>query len=252
MGYVALVRGDIAPGWCGSAIRSGAEAAQKRSALGAFTHEAVAVDPVRLQLYLTEDVPDGCWYRFTPARIDADRRPDLEDGTLEVAEVAADSGAVRWHALPDPAGRGQVTRAQVRQATRFNGAEGCWHANGVVYFSTKGDDRIWAYTLASQQLRVIYAAGDHEQPVLRGVDNVTVSASDEVLVAEDNGDMQVVAITPARQIVPVVQVVGHPNSEVTGPAFDPSGSRLYFSSQWGATGRGRDGVTFEVTGPFNG
>lgn len=232
---------------------SGRRAAHKRSALGAFTHEAVAVDPVRLQLYLTEDVPDGCWYRFTPARIGADRKPDLRNGTLEVAEiVAADTGAVRWHALRDPSGRGQVTRSQVRQATRFNGAEGCWHANGIVYFSTKGDDRIWAYTVASEELRVIYAAVDYEQPVLRGVDNVTVSANDEVLVAEDNGDMQVVAITPTRQIIPVVQVVGHPNSEVTGPAFDPSGTRLYFSSQWGASGRARDGVTYEVTGPFNG
>ena len=49
----------------------------------------------------------------------------------------------------------------------------------------------------------------------------------------------------------LVQVAGQPNSEVTGPAFDPSGTRLYFSSQWGATGRGRDGITYEVSGPFN-
>jgi hypothetical protein len=120
-----------------------------------------------------------------------------------------------------------------------------------VYFSTKGDDRIWAYTIGSGELRVIYAAADHEQPILRGVDNVTVSASDDVLVAEDNGDMQIVAITPDRSVVPILQVVGQMDSEVTGPAFDPSGTRLYFSSQWGATGRGRDGLTYEVTGPFN-
>jgi secreted PhoX family phosphatase len=224
-----------------------------RSALGAFTHEAVAVDPVRLQLYLTEDVPDGCWYRFTPASIDENRRPDLTKGRLEVAEVVSrDTGEVRWRALNDAAGRGQATRYQVKQATRFSGAEGCWHANGVVYFSTKGDDRIWAYTIATQRLQLIYDAGRYEQPVLRGVDNVTVSASDDVLVAEDNGDMQIVAITPERAVVPVVQVVGQPDSEVTGPAFDPSGTRLYFSSQWGTTGMGRDGITYEVTGPFNG
>ena len=231
----------------------GRNPAHVRRALGAFTHEAVAVDPVRLQLYLTEDVPDGCWYRFTPSRIDADRKPDLRTGKLEVAEIVApETGAVRWHAIRDAAGRVQATRFQVRQATRFRGAEGCWHANGVVYFSTKGDDRIWAYTIASEQLRVIYAASEHERPDLKGVDNVTVSASDDVLVAEDNGDMQVVAITPAREVVPVVQVHGHPDSEVTGPAFDPSGTRLYFSSQWGATGKGGDGVTYEVAGPFNG
>jgi secreted PhoX family phosphatase len=232
---------------------TGRKPAYERSALGAFTHEAVAVDPVRLQLYLTEDVPDGCWYRFTPSRIDADRRPDLRTGKLEVAQVVSpESGAVRWHAIRDASARGQATRYQVRQATRFSGAEGCWHSNGVVYFSTKGDDRIWAYSIESEQLRVIYSAADHQPPILRGVDNVTVSASDDVLVAEDNGDMQVVAITPDRQIVPVVQVAGQPDSEIAGPAFDPSGMRLYFSSQWGATGKGRDGLTYEVTGPFNG
>ena len=230
----------------------GAEPAHERSALGAFTQEAVAVDPVKLQLYLTADVPDGCWYRFTPSRIGKDRRPDLRTGKLEVAEIVSpDSGAVRWHPIRNAAGRGQATRYQVRQATRFNGAEGCWHSSGIVYFSTKGDDRIWAYTIASAQLEVIYSAR-HEQAALRGVDNVTVSASQDVLVAEDNGDMQIVAITPDRQVIAIVQVAGQPDSEVAGPAFDPSGTRLYFSSQWGATGRGRDGITYEVTGPFNG
>jgi secreted PhoX family phosphatase len=231
---------------------TGRDAAHERASLGAFTHEAVAVDPVRLRLYLTEDVPDGCWYRFTPSRIGGDRKPDLRTGTLEVAEIVSpDTGAVHWHRIRDAAGRAQATRYQVRQATRFRGGEGCWHSNGVVYFSTKGDDRIWAYTIASEQLHVIYASAEHDPPVLRGVDNVTVSASEDVLVAEDNGDMQIVAITPDRQVVPIVQVIGQPDSEVAGPAFDPSGTRLYFSSQWGATGAGRDGLTYEVTGPFN-
>ena len=41
-------------------------------------------------------------------------------------------------------------------------------------------------------------------------------------------------------------------SEVTGTAFSPDGSRLYFSSQRGKSGfvAGTDGHTFEVTGPF--
>jgi protocatechuate 3,4-dioxygenase beta subunit len=36
-------------------------------------------------------------------------------------------------------------------------------------------------------------------------------------------------------------------SELTGPAFDPSGQRLYFNSQRGPDGRG---LTYEVRGPF--
>jgi uncharacterized protein len=47
-----------------------------------------------------------------------------------------------------------------------------------------------------------------------------------------------------------LQIVGHDNSEITGPAFSPDGTRLYFSSQYGTTGSMLDGITYEVTGPF--
>jgi len=232
---------------------SGREAARPWPALGAFTHEAVAVDPERMQLYLTEDMRDGRWYRFTPAHVDADRMPDLSAGKLEAAgRSSAGGGRVHWHEIVDPSGKSKPTRRQATASNGFDGGEGCWHAAGVIDFSTKGDDKVWAYEIASEQLSTIYEAGKLARPVLKGVDNVTVTASGDVLVAEDNGDMQIVAITPDGRIVPVVQVVGHPESEVAGPAFDPSGTRLYFSSQHGATGTDRDGVTYEVTGPFNG
>jgi secreted PhoX family phosphatase len=45
-------------------------------------------------------------------------------------------------------------------------------------------------------------------------------------------------------------VNGQPLSELTGPAFSPDGSRLYFSSQRGATGTNEGGITYEVRGPF--
>ena len=87
-------------------------------------------------------------------------------------------------------------------------------------------------------------------PILKGIDNLTVSPRGDILVAEDGDDMQLVALTPNGDVEPVLQVIGHDNSEITGPAFDPSGTRLYFSSQRGTTGLGQDGVTFEVQGPF--
>lgn len=82
------------------------------------------------------------------------------------------------------------------------------------------------------------------------MDNIEISADGDLLVAEDGGDMQIVAITPSGSVVPVLQLVGHSSSEVTGPAFDPGRMRLYFSSQRGTTGSSSNGVTFEVTGPF--
>ena len=49
---------------------------------------------------------------------------------------------------------------------------------------------------------------------------------------------------------PFLQLEGHDAWEIAGPAFSPDGTRLYFSSQRGATGHPLDGVTFEVAGPF--
>lgn len=49
----------------------GIEPARKRPALGLFDHESVLVDPVSLQVYLTEDKTDGRFYRFTPDSVDA-------------------------------------------------------------------------------------------------------------------------------------------------------------------------------------
>ena len=70
-------------------------------------------------------------------------------------------------------------------------------------------------------------------------------------MAEDGGNMEICLITPAGAVVEFLRIVGHPESEVAGPAFNPDGTRLYFSSQRGTTGRGRGGITYEVSGPFS-
>ena len=60
--------------------------------------------------------------------------------------------------------------------------------------------------------------------------------------------MELVIITPEGEAAPLLRVANQSGSEITGPAFDPSGSRLYFSSQRGGS-NGR-GITYEVRGPF--
>ena len=228
----------------------GVQGARARPALGVFKHEAVAVDPERWHLYLTEDESDGHLYRFVPAAMAPTGFPDLSAGRLEVASVAMD-GAVRWLEVPDPGFTGETpTRRQVAGATAFEGGEGIWHHEGVVYFSTKGDNRIWALDLAASRLSVLYDAETSSTPILRGVDNLTVSCCGDVLVAEDGGSMQIVAILPDGSLKPLVQVTGQDSSEITGPAFDPSGTRLYFSSQRG--GAEGQGITYVVEGPFHG
>ena len=211
--------------------------------MGVFNHEAVAVDPVNEQLYLTEDRGDGRFYRFTP-----DAYPDLSTGSMEVMEVLnGDTGPTMWHPLPDPLATNTETRDQVPVSTAFDGGEGIWYHDGVMYFSTKGDNRVWAYDVASGEVTMIYDRATSPMPILSGVDNVYVSPGGDVLVAEDGGDLEIVAITPNGMVLPIMQLVGHNASEITGPAFDPSLSRLYFSSQRGTNG---DGITFEISGPF--
>lgn len=229
----------------------GVRAAEVRPALGTFQHEAVTYDPVHHRLYLTEDLPDGRFYRFTPSALRADGFADLSAGVLEVAEVlGGEDGPVRWHVLDDPGASTKPTRMQIAASTAFDGGEGIWYHDGLVYFATKGDNRVWVYDTVSETIAIFYDDDRFESPVLRGVDNVVVSAGGDVLVAEDGDDMQIVAITPSGVILPVVQVVGHGGSEITGPAFSPDGSRLYFSSQRGSRGTPSAGITFEIHGPF--
>lgn len=178
----------------------------------------------------------------------AEGRPDLEHGILEAAVVDA-SGRVAWQKVPDPSAATRQTRRQVPTAARFNGGEGIVYHQGKIYFDTKGYDRIWMYDIAAQKISLFYAAAWMDSPVLTGVDALTMY-DDTLLVCEDGGDMQIVAITPAGEIKPVLQLVGYYFSEISGAALSPDKSRLYFSSQRGVIGRLKGGVTFEVAGPF--
>ncbi len=226
----------------------GIQAPQARPALGCFKHEAVCVDPGTNQLYLTEDESTGCFYRFTPMTITSAGHADLRAGRLEVAQVT--DGAVTWHEIPDPQFTGSTpVREQVDVATHFRGGEGIWFHAGVVYFSTKGDNNVRAFDVATQRIRVLYDAATSPDPILSGVDNLTVTCCGDVIVAEDGGDMQIVAILPDGTLRPLVQVVGQDGSEIAGPAFDPSGTRLYFSSQRGGTSS--RGITYVIEGPFH-
>jgi secreted PhoX family phosphatase len=230
-----------------------------RLGLGTFKHEAATVDPIRHHVYLTEDQTDGRFYRFTSSAW-----PDLNSGTLAAAQLvpAADSTPsdprwdVTWHTIPNPnvAPGTTFTRQQVPATTAFNGGEGVWYDSDHVYFTTKGDNRVWALDVVAQKMELVYDDNlSSPTAPLSGVDNVIVNSVGEIFVAEDGGDMQICVIDAARNIQPLLQVTGQTGSEITGLAFDPTGTRLYFSSQRGTGGSTVGaGITYEVRGPFHG
>ena len=226
---------------------AGRRAARVHDAMGVFKHEAAAVDPRGKRVYLTEDWEDGAFYRYTPRRW-----PDLAEGLLELARVSG-GGAVEWTEVPDPAARRRPTRRQVSGTTRFARAEGIWFDSGTVYVSTTFDSRIQAYDTRRERFEVIYdGLATRDAPLVR-VDNITASRGGELFVCEDIATDQINmgVMTRERKVTRFLSVTGanHVDSELTGATFDPSGSRLYFSSQRAS---GASGEIYEVSGPFRG
>jgi secreted PhoX family phosphatase len=234
----------------------------KRKLLGRYAHEAAVVDPATGWVYLTEDAGKGRLYRFR-----SDVYGDLSSGTLEALKREP-GGNVSWHEVSTK----QPERS--KQTSVFNRGEGAFFSDGHVYFSTTGDDRVWALNTATDQIEVVYdATAIGPDAPLHDPDCLTAHpTSGDLFVGEDADDLQLVLLADGdgnRVAAPFVQLIGHgggetgspgqdgdvvpssswkPESEITGLAFTPDGSRLYMSSQ-----RGTDGVrgmTFEITGPF--
>jgi hypothetical protein len=86
---------------------------------------------------------------------------------------------------------------------------------------------------------------------------MTAAPSGDIFVCEDarQAVLDIAIITPDRRVTRFLQAAGPHHdgsaggrsSELTGVAFDPTGTRMYFSSQRAH----RLGATYEVTGPFH-
>lgn len=246
------------------------DGAVDRPALGRFKHEMAAADPVRQQLYLSEDQTDGLLYRYTPPAGTWGSGAALEGGVLEAMAMDG-GGAVTWIRVADhmdPAAPTAPLRSSVPGATPFDGGEGLVYDDGHVYLATKGDDRIWDLDVEAQRMTVLYDSAEHPEPVLSGVDNIAVSSVHDLYVSEDGGNLEVCVITPERVVFPIVRLTGPQHgfeqptpiplmSEVTGLALSPDGNRLYLNSQRGMGLAGLPagpgpGILYEVTGPFRG
>ena len=163
-------------------------------------------------------------------------------------------GKVVWNEVYNPLAKGKKS-LMLRKENKgveykvFKRGEGAYYDNGKIYFATTATHTIWVYDIKKEKVKPLYSGNG----ALRDPDNGVVSKTGLVMAAEDIGNMEICGISTKEanpKAFPIIRMTGqHKNSEVTGPAFNPSGERLYFSSQ-----RGKDGftgITFEVTGPFN-
>ncbi|MCE2744376.1 MAG: PhoX family protein [Burkholderiales bacterium] len=221
----------------------GIQAARPLPALGMFSHEAVAIDSERRVFYMTEDMPDGRFYRWVPTTGDwpaGAARANMNQGLLQVLKVEGDianalNGPVRYSWVNAANPNAPQTENRLPETAVFDGGEGVWYQNDRVFFATKGDDRLWMLNTTAQTIEVVYDMATATAPnnILSGVDNITMTPFGEVLVAEDGGDMQVVVVYPDGVLVPPLQIVGQDQSEIAGIAFSPNGKRMYFTSDRG-------------------
>jgi hypothetical protein len=267
-----------------SPLRDGGEPVELPR-FGRKAHEMVAIDTDNRAIYHTEDINSSTdrFYRTAWERADwpvANQRPDMDAGKLQVLYVPAGIEAARagptafeWVDAIDDGTPQPATVDQV-DATIFGGNEGVWYLNGIIFFSTKSDDNIWAIDTLGGTIESIYnpensVAGspfdDAEEP-LSGVDNIAMTLDGEMLVVEDGGYMRCMVLLPDRRTIPLVQLPGNPDlTEITGIAIAPTGDRFYVSGQ-----RSRPlgllppemepgspiitraaGVTYEITMPFS-
>ncbi len=214
-------------------------------ALGVFAHESACVDPLTHEIYLTEDKGDGCLYRFTPDDPGQGGMPNLSRGQLKVAQII--DGYINWVRVPDPQARKIPLRYQIKGGTRFNGGEGIDIYNRFVRFTTKGDNRVWQIYLQDNRIEVVHNLSGLDNDI----DDITHTPGGKILIAEEGARARILYFPEnSGSAMTLAQLPEHRYSEITGLAFDPSGTRLYFSSQRGNTDQGADGISFELSGDF--
>lgn len=276
-------------------------------AMGRMAHEASALDPDTGIWYLTEDQGNAnTLYRFLPTNPDGGFNSLHAGGRLQGLKVKGVANAdlrfptlcqeyaVEWVDIANPdldganlstvngsvAASGPYIQAYANGAAIFGANEGCWVANGTVYFTDKQVStsprrygRIWALDIDTGILKAILVLDDIT--VGNSPDNLCVSPRGGVLFNEDGGSSglnaagQTVSVTAQRLMAlrtdgksyvfaahnynfsaAQVAAVGKPgaptgnqrNTEWAGTCFSPDG-RVLFANLY-------TGVTLAISGPW--
>jgi secreted PhoX family phosphatase len=234
---------------------------------GRFRHEAAVVVESTLSCYLTEDRPDGCFYRFVP---ESERRPFR--GVLQALKVTGterfDTGSgvvqgqvldVEWVDIEDARARRTTTRSQGQAlgASNFVRGEGiAAHGDDVYVCATTGGPgslgQIFRYRdapgsspfdpRANGTLEVVLQNEDEAR--LAQPDNIVVAPWGDVYLCEDayNGTQHLRVLTTAGEVFDLGRNALS-SLELAGACFSPDGRVLFLNLQ-------HDAITLAVRGPF--
>ena len=196
-------------------------------------------------IYLTEDLMDGRVYRFTPTRWhDLERRP------ARGRHGGARTARVSWTRGARPRRAARARRASRCAAARSSSAP---RASGTtterLHLDHGRPPRARLRHRAASRIRVDLrraGVGRRAAPASRPAHREPGGRGVRVRGHRDRGDRHR-GDRPRRPGVAFLSATGpkHAGSELTGVTFDPSGSRMYFSSQRAfgqgttATGTGR-------------
>lgn len=241
-------------------------------AMGRMNHEACVCDPNTGIIYLTEDRPDGCIYRFIPnvkGRL-------AEGGKLQALAIKGMPTCYtrNWTDQtnnPIEMGKQYQTewidldnveapeddlrfRAQEAGAAVFARGEGIWFGDNEFYVAcTNG-----GLNLKGQIFRYIPGAAEangkdghielfvepNDENIMKYCDNLTVAPWGDVMICEDDTHAFLRGVTPEGEIFTFGKTV-NPIGEFTGICFSPSGKTMFVNIQ-------HEGLTLAISGPWKG
>eukprot|EP00913_Durusdinium_trenchii_P028312 g26540.t1 len=240
-------------------------------AMGRFRHEAIAVDPRSGAVYETEDLDDGCLYRFIPKK----RGHLAAGGRLQALKMTAAPSAdtrnwdpkgsthpvgkpfsVEWVDLKNVESPEDDLRKQAQSAGAaiFARGEGMWFGHNSIFFACtsggiKKKGQIWRYTPSADEttdaeksapgkLELFIEPNNSE--LVSNADNLTIAPWGDLVICEDRSEKQVrvIGVTPEGRLYTLAD--NHLRSEFAGAVFSPDGSTLFVNIQ-------KPGLTLAIT-----